>query len=451
MAIVIDDLFERLGRCGKLALVVNTHQAALPAALEGLITLYDAQTPPGLRDVVAQTVAYAGDGTILRNQQAWLPVIQEAARQTLLRTVRLDKPSAAGTVGEAVAEVVRQMVTGTESVNASATTVAAVAGTNSGDGVCVASAKRGDGKLNELIFPEVVRLECVADSFGGGRTAGAESFTYFGAVGSPEDVWAYDWGAASNAATAYTVASPDSNSHLLNGDFEDFTVANVPDNWTVESGTPGTHLLKDITVFYDGLASLKLPGSATLAGISQQPSTALSGATAYAVVVWVRTSGVPAAGVLTVDLCNSTGTATQDAEGGTNSFTQSLPALAGATWTAITGVFRTPRALPSGVKLRIRITTALSVGTDLNIDRAVLTPMSAPYAGGPLLAVVGGKNPFAAPDVFTLTMTNDRGGASSNATFQALWDRLFGMRALGMQLPSNAAGAETQPDTLITA
>ncbi len=449
MAIDIDALFTQLGRCGKLALLVNQHQAALPAALEALITLYDATTPPGLRDVVATLIAYAGNGAVVSNQQAWMSLVQEAARQTVIRTVRADRPSSAGRLGEALAEVVRQMVTQAKTVKRSTTSVAAVAGTNSGDGVCVVSSKRGDGLSNELIFPEVVRVECVADSYGGGRAAGREGFTYFGQVGNPADVWGYDWPRGSGVATGYTVTSPADETYVLNGDLEDFATADVPDSWTIAVGTAGTHVLKDIVVFYDGAASVKLPGSATLASLTQEPATALSGQTPYAVALWVRTSGVPAAGVLTVDLCDSGGTVTTDTAGTSNSFTQSLPGLTGATWTPISGVFRTGKSVPSGVKLRVRLTTALSGGTDLNIDRVVMTPLLAPYAGGPGLALVGGAAPFAAEDVFTVTSANDRASATYNATFQAFFDRAFGMRSLGTQLPSTA-GTPTQLDTLIT-
>lgn len=449
MAIDIDALFTRLGRCGKLALLVNQHQAALPAALEALITLYDGTTPPGLRDVVAPLISFAGNGAVVANQQAWLSVVQEAARQTVIRTVLADRPSAAVSLGEALAEVIRQMAAGSESVLRSATSVAAAAGTNTGNGVCVVSNKRGDGLANELIFPEVVRLECVADSFGGGRAAGSEGFTYFGQVGNAADVWGYDWPRGSGVAALFTAASPSDETYLLNGDFEDFATANVPDSWTIAAGTAGTHVLKDAAVFYDGASSVKLPGSATLASLTQEPATPLTGLTPYAVALWVRVSGVPAAGVLTVDLCDSAGTVTQDAAGTNNSFTQSLPALSAATWTPVSGVFRTSRSVPSGVKVRVRLTTALSTGTDLNIDRVVLTPLLAPYQGGPGLALVSGSAPFAAGDVFTLTMTNDRASATYNATFQAFFDRAFGMRALGLQLPS-VASSETQADTLIT-
>jgi hypothetical protein len=448
MAINITTLFTRLGRAGKLALLVNQHQAALPAAMEALITQYDGQTPPGLRDVVAQVIAYAGNGGIVSNQQAWMSVVQQAMQQTVIRTVRADKPTAAGSLGEALAEVVRQMAAGSQTVARSTTTATAAAGTNQGNGVCVISPKRGDGLLNELVLPEVVRLECTADSFGGGRAAGQEGFTYFGQVGNPADVWGYDWPQGSGVATAFTAVSP-ATDLLTNGDMEAYTTANVPDSWAVESGTPGTHLLQDTGVFYDALSSLKLPGSATLAGISQSPNASLTGQTPYAVVLWVRTSGVPAAGVLTVDLTDASGTVTQDAQVANNSFTQSLPALAAATWTPISGVFRTPKAIPSGLKLRVRLTTALSTGTSLNVDRVMLAPLAAPYAGGPGLAVLSGAAPFAASDMFTLTMTNDRASASYNATWQALFDRAFGMRALGLQLPSTS-GSPTQADTLIT-
>lgn len=443
-------LFRQLGRVGKLALLVDQHQTALPAAFESLLVQYDGQTPPGFRDVIATAVALAPQA--VANQAAWLPALQQAAVGTLIRHVQKDKPAAAGSVQLALEELVRQMRASGDTVKRSAVAVAATpAAGNAGDGVAVATATRGDGLPAELLIAEVARLEVTADSFGGGATAGSETATYYGAAGNPADVWAYDWPAGSGVATALTAVSPSSGSYLTGGDFEVFSPADTPDDWAIEVGAAGVEVFEEGTTVYSGLKAVRVAGSATLTRLAQTlaADTLPPALTPLGCVLWVRVSGVPAAGVLTIDLTDAAGAVTTDDQGAANSFTQSLPALAAATWTPVSGVFRTGRSLPVGLKLRVRLSTALSAGTNLYLDRVTLFPLVTVYAGGPAVGVASGAAPFAAADAWTLTSTNDRGGAADNATFQALFERIFGLSSLGLLLPS--ANTPTVADTLITA
>ena len=110
-----------------------------------------------------------------------------------------------------------------------------------------------------------------------------------------------------------------------------------------------------------------------------------------------------------------------------------------------------PRVLPPLVYLRIRITTAVSVGTSIFLDHAALALMAPLYSGGPSAAIFSGKTAFTDaitqvdPDFFTITTTNDRAGE-----FQEWFNRLFGMSALGLILPSDTGGTETISDALIS-
>lgn len=450
MAIAFDGtggLFTRIGRVGKLLYLANQHQAALPAALDTLITEYDETTPPGLRDSIAATIANATG--IIANQIAWMPLLQNLANSTLLRMVYADAPAAANSVGNALREVIAQMLAGPESVKASTVSVATAAatGNSSADGVVVGSAKLIDGKANEMLLPEVGRLVCTADSFRGQTTAGNEVFQYQGQPVTG-NVYNYDWPTGSGETSSHTAASPATGSLLTNGDMETFaTLANVPDSWTVAVGTPGTHILQNTGTYYDGASSVKLPGSATLASFYQAVDVLSS--QHYAVGLRYYLSGVPAAGVLTIEMVDASGTVLTD-DAGTNLRKQvTLSAAAGTTWLSLSDCFITPRSLPSEVRFRIRLSTALSTGTDLFVDRAIVAPMRRAYTGGTYLGLLSGRTPWALRDYFTVTGANNRGGASYNATFQALFDRLFNMRQLGLQLPSDAS--PSLADTLITA
>lgn len=107
-------------------------------------------------------------------------------------------------------------------------------------------------------------------------------------------------------------------------------------------------------------------------------------------------------------------------------------------------VFRTPRVLPAAIYLRVRISTAVSAGTSVFVDHLALTAMQALYAGGPLAAVFAGSDEFKAGDLWTVTVTNDRAGLLQEWT-----NRIVDMAALGLLLPSNSAGAETVPDSVV--
>ncbi len=427
-------LFPRIGRFGKLLLLANQHQEALPAAFESLHDQFDETTPPGLRYVLGQIVA--NQLGYINVPASWLGAIQTAAQQTLLRMVAADNPARAGSIQTALAEVISQMVAAPATVKRSTVSASVATGSVGGDGTAVASATDPTGVPAELIIPEVARLEC----------GSASSATFTGGA-EQTNTLNYDWPGGSGASAAVPIVGLSSGTLLTNGGLDTYTVANVPDGWAVVTGTPGTDLASDTgTVYGTSAASLKYIAGATLTTVAQQVS--LSQRTAYLCSAWVRTSGSGASGgVLSLDLDNGSGTLLADDAGTNNAAATTLSGLTAATWTLITAVFRTPRILPVTPRLRIRLTTALA-GANLNIDRVLLSPMTRAYAGGPLVGIHAGATPFQTGDYWTVTTANNRGGASGNATFQALFDRLFGMSQYNLVLPS--AGSPSIADSLIT-
>ncbi len=427
-------LFTRIGRYGKLLLLANQHQGALPAGFESLYDQFDETTPPGLRYVLGQIVT--NQLGYINAAASWLPAIQSAAQQTLLRMVAADNPARAGSIQTALAEVIAQMAAAPATVKRSTVSASVAAGSVSGDGVAVASATDPSGVPAELILPEVARLEC--------GSAGAATFT---GGARQTNALNYDWPGGSGASAAVPVVGLSLGTLLSNGGLDTYTVANIPDGWTVVTGTPGTDLASDAATVYGTSAnSLKFIAGSTLTEIAQQVS--LSQRTAYLCSAWVRTSGSGASGgVLALDLDNGSGTVVADDAGTNNTASTTLSGLTAATWTLITAVFRTPRILPVTPRLRIRLTTALS-GANLNIDRVLLSPMTRAYPGGPVVGIHAGDTPFQTGDYWAVTAANNRGGASDNATFQALFDRLFGMSSYNLILPS--AGSPSIADSLIT-
>lgn len=441
---------------GKLILLANQHQDALPAAIEDLLTEYDGTTPPGLRDVAAPLPGLRE--RVIRTPAGWLgQVLGPMSRDTLLRMVALDNRGAGVSLGEALRYVVRQMVADGDSVqSASVATVATEfdAG-NVGDGVLVASAVNGDGLPEELILPESLVVSCTASSYAGTATSGQERFRALGGEPAPDRL-GYDWPSGSGCDVSLRVVSPDGPDDVLTGGgFETFAAANTPSNWTIDTGTAGTEVFEEGTTVYSGSKSVRIAGAATNTtlsqtfGVSTGTTDVMESLTPYAFSMRYRLSGVPAAGVLRVQLTDLAGTVIADAAGTNNELSVTLSAASAGAWLSLSGVFRIPNGLTTGTyKIRVRLTTALSAGTNLYLDHLCLAKMVRLYAGGPYVRAMGGATPFAVGDGWTLAVTNDRGGASLNATFHALFDRLFDLRGLGIRLPTD--GTPTIADTLIT-
>lgn len=447
MALNLTTLFTRLGKIGKLAYVANGQQATIPTDTDALFDLYDGEDrqaliPQALYEAFQNLPGYATTG---------MGVFATLAEATLLKAVNDDGQPYGQDTELALKELIRQMTAAAASVKRStcAATPTALAG-NAGNGAIVVTTVRGDGVAQELCVPENLAVRCVADSYSGQAVAGSETFRMYGENATRFGTWGYDWPAGSGVATDLFVVDaqtgPSETGNLLtNGGFENWPLSGLV-GWTVDVGA----VTQSTSPVYAGAFALSMAGGATLHAISQPLSPAPLAKVAYAVNCWVRVATVPAAGVLTIDLYDPLAAAVVNDDAGTpNSFTRTLSTLVNNTWTNLNGVFRLPKAVPAGVKIRVRISTAMSGGSTLYIDHLAMAAVSDPYRGGPGVAVFGGSVPFAELDGWSVAVTNDRGGASLNGTFQALFDRLFDMRGKRLQLPSNAV--PTIADTLITA
>lgn len=207
----------------------------------------------------------------------------------------------------------------------------------------------------------------------------------------------------------------------------------------VTAGSANSYVGKALEFDSDGSQNTSIECPVTLDPLTQ-----------YACNLWAMADVVPAAGVITVDLVDGIGGSVIADESATNnSFTIDCTALT-TNHVARNGTFRTPRALPPVVYLRIRISTDVSAGSSVFIDHAALAEMTELYPNGPSAAIFSGAAPFrkgagqVAGDSFVLTVTNDRAGE-----IQEWFDRNFDMRTKGLLLPSVTDASETQADSLI--
>lgn len=202
----------------------------------------------------------------------------------------------------------------------------------------------------------------------------------------------------------------------------------------VTAGTTETFVARGLEFDGDGAELTTI--QQLIAGLSPEVPLAFAGAFVGA--------GAPAAGVLEVALVDGIGgTVINDSEGTANSFTIDVTALS-ASFAFKTGVFRLPAAVPDIVYLRLRLTTAINVGSSMFVDQVSLAEMIQLYpdARGPFVQAFDGSVPFDTDDLFTIVTTTDNGGE-----FQDFINRIFGEDDL--LLPVSGAGAVI-PDSLIS-
>jgi hypothetical protein len=386
--------------------------------------------------------------------------LQQLAQAAVIRWANDDTPLPALTLVEALKEVKRQMVSGSESFTRPAVSATPTAGgSNVGDGRLIASVLDATGAQMDYLFAESLKYRCTSDGQGTG-TAGSETFTLYAPV-AQADPLAFDWPLGSGASGSLTAVSAGLNNSggnvLQNSSFATFTTAHTPDNWPIDVGTAGTSILQATgsNAYTDSSGLAFVGDGAELTSVEQPfdttPSTSagsggtsytVKASTVYAVNLWVKVSSTPAAGVLEVALVDGSGNVTQDAAGTQNLITQSLPAVS-TTWVPVNGFFRTPAANPSdGYRLRVRLSTALSNTHTVYIDHLAMAEATRVYSGGPYVALFSGDTDFLLEDLWTVAVANDY-----SSDWALLLERLFSLRSLGIALPSS--GAPTIPDSYV--
>lgn len=456
------NLFNRLGKLA--ALIKNaksyqtTQQTAMINTTTGVVAQYNGE--PDIQALmgsayIGQLNGFGGIGSLA----------QSIARSTINRMVFRDNPQLFQTLTTAqtltsLQEVIRQMKTAGATVLAMTVAATATAFAGRGNAAVVVSVRRPlDGLVLENAFAETIKLVCTDDSYTGNATAGNETVRATG-TGQQTDLFAFDWPLGSDGQT--DLQAIDGNSDvsggnlLTNSGFANFT-SNVPDNWTLSVGTAGTHVFKETGLVYDSGAALRLAGDGSTLVALQQTFNSASGtlgvlepAEQYPVNLFLRRDGTAAAaGVLTVELVDGSGVVIKDNNNADNSFTINLTTLT-TDYTAYNGVFRTPTIMPSSYAIRYRMSTALSNGRSVYLDKAAVgEEMDQLYTGGPYLAVFAGSIPLLKDDLATVAITNSRGSGGTLDTWQTAMFRLFNNEIQGEELLLPSSATPTIADALI--
>jgi hypothetical protein len=365
----------------------------------------------------------------------------------------------------ALRALISQMTTAAASVNASVPAVGAqtAVGTPQGNPVFVFSVKNPQGQTLQYALAETLTAAATTDSQSGG-TLGNEGFSVRGQV-AVSDVWSPLWPGGSGASYSGNLAdgskSNATGNLLTNSDFTAFVGnPNLPDNWTALVGTPGTDVFNGTAggAYTTGGGALQFTGTAgtLLDAVTQTfgtPTSTTAGAggtpavlkpdTQYAGNVWIKTSATPTAGAAEFSLVDGSNAVVNDDQAVANLATRTLTNV-GTTYVNFNFVFRTPAVLPSALKLRVRLSTAIDSGKSVYFGRLAFREMAPVYAGGPHVAGFSGSAKVIAgnsPDAWTFAVTQTWG------LFQQYFERVFGMKALGLTLPNS--GTPTVADTLI--
>jgi len=317
-----------------------------------------------------------------------------------------------------------RMVTDNADVEANMYTVAApsAGGSNVGDGELIVSDVDGDGRTLENLFVETVTVKCTSDAQVSG-TEGQETFGLKGGV--PLDSIHHYGTRQSGGGSSITVMN-DTSQDLDNSEFEDFT-ANVPDDWTIVTGTAGTHINENATNEHSGVNCLEFAGDGALAAIEiKQALTGIEPNTVYVFGVWINTDSVTQG---TVELVmKGTGWTT----GGKISI--------GAAWPTSYAFYsfftETPRDVPSDVAMHIKVSGTLNAGASVWFDRCALS--KAVFSNNLYWGLFRGATDFVIGDIFTTGITDDNIGVFAD-WIARVWDK---------QLPSVTDSSETIADTL---
>lgn len=444
MGISFTTLFGQLKAIDAVRTSLNTYRGTTVPALIGTIFTDLSATPSLTNNLYSNLAGFQASPAAMLSQ------MQALFQQAILVEIDAEAPVTSNTLKAALIQLITEMVAGSQSVAAAtlSSSVTAASGNNGNPAIAIGLLTSTGFQLDN-IFNEVLTAVATGDQQSGTATLNQETLTVSGQLTAPSVTdWTYPAGSGATqsltAVDAGTFNQSGASNYLNNGNFETW-VGSVPTSWHVTAG--GGNIAKSVTAgtFYDGLASLKIAGDGTtLTGIETQFGTGgdVTGdspngvlpITQYCFNLWLKVDVVPAAGVLEVALVNSSGTILQDVAGNNSAVTLNLHTGATTTFAPFNGFLRTPRVLPASVFLRVRLSTAMSSGSNLFIDRMAFTQPTPLYPQGPPVAAFSGSSPIIKLDQWSLTVNNNYGGV-----WQQRFDINVGMKALGLLLPTSGS------------
>lgn len=292
----------------------------------------------------------------------------------------------------------------------------------------------------ELILPETMLLECVADSQTDGLPEGEETFEVRGGLSSGAK---FGW-RTEGSGVRKRIQTLNSSQIVANKDWELWS-SDAPSGWTVETGTAGTHIVQESNAsnVLRGSSSLKLVGDGSLAEIklSQAISQGLLVPNRmYCLAIYVKGNASLAQGSLTVQFESPSGayTASSTQTGGVaERIVMNAAALQGQTSYGLEHYFIiAPAIIPEDLKLAILLNGTPTNAQPIYLDSLAFGPVD--YVNGFGIGIVAGADPWLRRDRIEKPVAN-----VSSGIFQEYFRRQY-----SLQLPSS--GSPSIADSLAT-
>lgn len=458
MTIAFTRLFTTQGLlCGALN-EINTYRGTTLATRETtLVTQLVTNAVYG--DLVSD--AYTNRDAAASAEDGYVNALKSMSLAALLADVNIDRPGTGTNLADAVKELRRQMLINSQTLNdCPGTVTVASVGSPTGDPTFVFGVYEPvTGKATDFLVPDVYLIVCTEDRSQDG-TAHAETFSVIGKTADslPTDA---TYPSGTGIDTTVTLIDPAADETIIdNGDFDTFTVANTPDDWTLGSGTlAGTHVFekttddprgtggsnKSLRLLADGSVLIKVRQTVTL-----EPNTVYS--------VHFRLKKVADPGVdwaVSLLLVDGVGTSVNGNSSYSNIITSAAATSVAANWTnVVSGVFMTPAVIPStGLQVEIRFhqsgatTTAAANTSEVYVDHVSMIETTPMYDGGPTLTGFSGTTESVVGDARTATVALSA-GVPSTYLIRGM-DRLLGLAGLDDRIPTVSGGGETQADSLV--
>lgn len=446
-------LFTRLGQIGQLYLATIADLAQAADALGYRVDDIAAQYTSTDQDLISGL--YAARDSHRNASSGLFSYLQQLSQNTLIEMANDSYPLPARSLELAIAQLVDEMREASALLDAPAVSAGAVstASYNVGTGDLIVSVLSNLGGVQNYILDETVRLVCTSDT-STGATKYNETFfvTTPASVPNTDRTWPQGSGLSSSITSINPQADAAQGNLLTNSDFNSFT-GNIPDDWTVASGTAGTDFLGGGTgEAYAGDNCLRFAYNAgTGTPELRQQITNIQAATAYTFsCLMKKTASLSGAGAIRIALVDSGGTVLTDPQGNACSTTLTLSGFT-TSYVRKTLTTWTPRALPAsgGVFLSIKITTAIAdSGQSVYVDWGALNLMTQLYTGGPYVSLFSGSTAWRKNDLLECAIDNDYSGQLLHFA-----DRVFDLRnkvfATGSTVPDIPTGSATVSDDLI--
>ena len=460
MAVAHATLFARLGRIFDHFASVKAYKNTLDSEIADTVTNFSGADLDMIGLLLRNHKIRKGDVNGIAGD------LQAAAIKTLIDTVDDNYSIPKRNTYEAVAELVRQMIADSKTVDGNTITVGSTSagGSNVGTGTFVFSeiapvldrAKNRPGNIAiQTIKSETITARCEEDSTARTTPEGGEKFRVFGQ--RDENSMHEDWPQGSGSRMTISAASPRVNGGrgpgrniLHNSDFEEFTT-NVPDHWTLATGTAGTHVFaagagatqsNALRFVGDGSTNPKLTQTLrTTNGTLGQLNTDKP----YTISFFAKYATARPGQTLRISI-TSDGSTVHNAGVIGRQMQITLASAAITTSYALYSVkCFTPLSIGKNSIVTIDFGGNVDNTAEVFIDDLVIAQMNSMGQGLGSVQVIPGVTAYRTGDEFTAAITNNNEGAIQNE-----FDRFFGMERLGLALPGNVAGGENIADTLIS-